>query len=119
RPRARGGGRGGGTRGRRTHGRRTPRAGARGGEGGGPLMVAIGYMLASEEHSAPDLVRNAQRAEEAGFSFALVSDHYHPWVEAQGQSPFVWGVLGAIAQATERLEVGTGVTCPTIRIHPA
>lgn len=81
-------------------------------------MVAIGYMLAGEEHSAPELVANARRAEEVGFSFALVSDHYHPWVQAQGESPFVWSVLGAIAQATETLSVGTGVTCPLIRIHP-
>jgi G6PDH family F420-dependent oxidoreductase len=82
-------------------------------------MTAIGYALSSEEHAPPDLVRNAQRAEEAGFSFALISDHFHPWVDRQGHSPFVWGVLGAIAQATDRLVVGTGVTCPTIRIHPA
>jgi coenzyme F420-dependent glucose-6-phosphate dehydrogenase len=82
-------------------------------------MTAIGYALSSEEHSALDLVRHAARAEEAGFTFAVISDHYHPWIDRQGQSPFVWGVLGAIAQATERLRVGTGVTCPTVRIHPA
>ena len=82
-------------------------------------MTAIGYALSSEEHSATDLVRHARRAEEAGFAFAVISDHYHPWIDRQGQSPFVWGVLGAIAQATERLRVGTGVTCPTVRIHPA
>jgi len=82
-------------------------------------MVSIGYALSSEEHEARDLVRNAQRAEAAGFSFALISDHFHPWIERQGQSPFVWSVLGAIATATERLQVGTGVTCPTIRMHPA
>jgi coenzyme F420-dependent glucose-6-phosphate dehydrogenase len=82
-------------------------------------MTAIGYALSSEEHTATDLVRHARRAEEAGFSFAVISDHYHPWIDRQGQSPFVWGVLGAIAQATERLRVGTGVTCPTVRIHPA
>jgi G6PDH family F420-dependent oxidoreductase len=57
--------------------------------------------------------------EQAGFSFALISDHFYPWVDAQGHSPFVWSVIGAIAHATERLELGTGVTCPTIRIHPA
>src|SRR5207248_1103414 len=55
----------------------------------------------------------------AGFTFALISDHYHPWVDAQGQSPFVWSTLGGIAQATSTIRVGTGVTCPTIRIHPA
>jgi G6PDH family F420-dependent oxidoreductase len=82
-------------------------------------MTAIGYALSSEEHTATDLVRHARRAEEAGFSFAVISDHYHPWIDRQGQSPFVWGVLGAIAEATERLRVGTGVTCPTVRIHPA
>jgi coenzyme F420-dependent glucose-6-phosphate dehydrogenase len=58
-------------------------------------------------------------AEDAGFAFASISDHYHPWVDRQGHSPFVWSVLGGIAQATERIEVMTGVTCPTIRIHPA
>jgi len=81
--------------------------------------MEIGYALSSEEHRPLDLVRNARRAEECGFPFALVSDHYHPWIDRQGQSPFVWGVLGGIAAATERLEVGTGVTCPTTRIHPA
>jgi G6PDH family F420-dependent oxidoreductase len=82
-------------------------------------MVEIGYALSSEEHSPIDLVRNARRAEEAGFTFALISDHFHPWIDRQGHSPFVWGVIGAIGQATERLRLGTGVTCPTIRIHPA
>ena len=65
------------------------------------------------------LVEYAARAEQAGFEFALISDHYHPWTDAQGQSPFVWSVIGAIARETERLRLGTGVTCPTIRIHPA
>lgn len=82
-------------------------------------MVRIGYALSSEEHRPNDLVRNARRAEEAGFTFALISDHFHPWIEKQGQSPFVWSVIGGIAQATERLVLGTGVTCPTFRIHPA
>src|SRR6187431_2715982 len=81
--------------------------------------VELGYALSSEEHRPLDLVRNAAQAEEAGFRFALVSDHFHPWIDRQGQSPFVWSVLGGIAGATERLEVGTGVTCPMIRIHPA
>jgi G6PDH family F420-dependent oxidoreductase len=79
----------------------------------------LGYALSSEEHRPNDLVRQARQAEEAGFSFALISDHYHPWIDRQGQSPFVWGVIGGIAQATERLRLGTGVTCPTIRLHPA
>jgi len=81
--------------------------------------VKIGYAMSSEEHTPNDLVRHAQLAEQAGFTFALISDHFHPWVDAQGHSPFVWSVIGAIAHATERLELGTGVTCPTIRIHPA
>jgi G6PDH family F420-dependent oxidoreductase len=82
-------------------------------------MARLGYALSSEEHSPSDLVRNARSAEDAGFDFALISDHFHPWIERHPHSPFVWGVLGAIAQATETLEVGTGVTCPTMRIHPA
>jgi G6PDH family F420-dependent oxidoreductase len=82
-------------------------------------MTAVGYALSSEEHSPSDLVKHAQQAEAAGFSFALVSDHFHPWIERHPHSSFVWGVLGAIAQSTDRLVVGTGVTCPTMRIHPA
>lgn len=82
-------------------------------------MAHIGYALSSEEHHPTALVQQAQRAEAAGFSFALISDHYHPWVSAQGHSPFVWSVIGAIAQATSTLRLGTGVTCPTMRIHPA
>jgi G6PDH family F420-dependent oxidoreductase len=82
-------------------------------------MVRLGYALSSEEHRPSDLVRHARIAEEAGFSFALISDHFHPWIDAQGQSPFVWSVIGGIAEATTTLELGTGVTCPTVRIHPA
>jgi G6PDH family F420-dependent oxidoreductase len=82
-------------------------------------MPRFGYALSAEEHGPDMLVRNARAAEEAGFDFAMVSDHYHPWTDRQGNSPFVWGVLGAIAEATERISVGTGVTCPTVRIHPA
>jgi coenzyme F420-dependent glucose-6-phosphate dehydrogenase len=82
-------------------------------------VTEIGYALSSEEHRPNDLVRYARQAEEAGFMFALISDHYHPWIDRQGQSPFVWNVLGGIAQATGRLRVGTGVTCPLMRIHPA
>ena len=82
-------------------------------------MTSFGYALSSEEHAPADLVRNARLAEEAGFEFALISDHFHPWIDRQGHSPFVWSVLGGIAGATERLQVGTGVTCPMIRIHPA
>jgi G6PDH family F420-dependent oxidoreductase len=82
-------------------------------------MVEIGYAISSEEHLPNDIVRHAQLAEQAGFSYALISDHFHPWVDAQGHSPFVWSVIGGIAQATSTLRLGTGVTCPTIRIHPA
>jgi G6PDH family F420-dependent oxidoreductase len=82
-------------------------------------MIEIGYALSSEEHSPIALVKNARRAEEVGFTFALISDHYHPWVSEQGHSPFIWSVIGGIAQATESLRLGTGVTCPIIRIHPA
>jgi len=64
-------------------------------------------------------VRYARRAEETGFPFALISGHYHPWIDRQGQSPFVWSVIGGIAATTRKLSLGTGVTCPTIRIHPA
>jgi G6PDH family F420-dependent oxidoreductase len=82
-------------------------------------VTAFGYTLSSEEHAPGALVRNAVRAEELGFEFASISDHYHPWVTAQGHSPFVWSVLGAIAARTERIPVGIGVTCPIVRVHPA
>jgi G6PDH family F420-dependent oxidoreductase len=82
-------------------------------------MTEFGYALSSEEHTPADLVRNAALAEQNGFSFAMISDHFHPWTSRQGQSPFVWSMIGAIAQATDRIQLGTGVTCPTIRIHPA
>ncbi len=82
-------------------------------------MVQLGYTLSSEEFGPRDLVQHAVLAEGAGFSFASISDHYHPWVDAQGHSPFVWTSLGAVAQATERMELMTGVTCPIIRVHPA
>jgi G6PDH family F420-dependent oxidoreductase len=82
-------------------------------------MASFGYTLSSEEHPPGPLVQNARRAEEEGFDFVSISDHFHPWVSAQGHSPFVWSVLGAIAASTERIGVGVGVTCPTTRIHPA
>src|SRR5436190_2137671 len=81
--------------------------------------MELGYALSSEEHSPRELVANARAAEEAGFGFGLISDHIHPWIDRQGHSPFVWSVIGGIAQATERFRIGTGVTCPLIRIHPA
>lgn len=81
--------------------------------------MELGFSLSSEEHRSGPLVEQALRAEEAGFGFALISDHYHPWIDRQGQSPFVWTVLGGIARETRALRVGTGVTCPLIRMHPA
>lgn len=81
--------------------------------------MKIGYALSSEEHRPNKLVCYARLAEESGFGFAFVSDHYHPWIDRQGHSPFVWGVLGGIAGATQKLRVGTGVTCPILRTHPA
>jgi G6PDH family F420-dependent oxidoreductase len=79
----------------------------------------LGYSLSCEEHPPNDLVRFAKAAEDAGFTFALISDHFHPWIDAQGNSAFVWSVIGAISHATDRIRLGTGVTCPLIRIHPA
>src|SRR6185503_14107136 len=81
--------------------------------------VRFGYALSSEEHRPAALVANARRAEEAGFDFAMISDHFHPWLDRQGQSPFVWAVLGGIASTTDRMTVGTGVTALSLRIHPA
>jgi len=80
-------------------------------------MAEVGVFLSSEEHGAVTLVEQAKRAEEAGFRSLLISDHFHPWTDAQGESPFVWGVIGAIAGSTA-MRVTTGVTCPTVRIHP-
>jgi G6PDH family F420-dependent oxidoreductase len=81
-------------------------------------MVELAYALSSEDHGPRELVRFAQAAQDAGIERVWVSDHYHPWTSAQGHSPFVWSVIGGIA-ATTNLHVGTGVTCPTVRIHPA
>ena len=82
-------------------------------------MVEIGFTLSSEEQDPTELVRVAGAIERAGFTFATISDHFHPWTSTQGNSPFVWSVFGGIASTTERLRVGTGVTCPLIRMHPA
>ena len=79
--------------------------------------MELGYHLSSEEHPAPDLVGYARRAEEVGFSYAVISDHFHPWTHRQGQSPFVWSVLGAVAQVTTTLRLGT-VTAPIRRTPP-
>jgi G6PDH family F420-dependent oxidoreductase len=80
--------------------------------------IELGYHISSEEHPAPDLVAYARRAEEAGFSYAVVSDHFHPWTDEQGQAPFVWSVLGGVAQRTTSLRVGTAVTAPIRRTPP-
>jgi G6PDH family F420-dependent oxidoreductase len=81
--------------------------------------VEIGYAFSSEEHPPAALVEHARVAEDAGFTWGLISDHIHPWVDAQGHSPFVWTTIGAILNATDRFRIGTGVTCPLIRYHPA
>jgi G6PDH family F420-dependent oxidoreductase len=73
----------------------------------------------SEEHRPNDLVRYAQLAEQSGFTFATISDHFHPWTSQEGNSPFVWATIGGIAVATKKLRLGTAVTCPIMRIHPA
>jgi G6PDH family F420-dependent oxidoreductase len=80
--------------------------------------MRIGYFLASEEHTPAELVEQAQMAQRAGFEGLWISDHYHPWVDAQGQSAFVWSMIGALSRACD-LPVTTAVTCPTVRIHPA
>lgn len=82
-------------------------------------MLELGYSLSSEEFGPQELVDNANRAERAGFHHGLVSDHFHPWLDEQGQSPFVWSTVAALSQATETMTIGTGVTCPLIRLHPA
>jgi G6PDH family F420-dependent oxidoreductase len=80
--------------------------------------MRIGYILSCEEFGPADLIDQARKAEKAGFEGLWISDHFHPWVEAQGQSPFVWSMIGALSQVC-RLPVMTAVTCPTVRLHPA
>ena len=82
-------------------------------------MPRFGYTLMTEQSGPRDLVRYAVAAEQAGFDFEVCSDHYSPWLVAQGHAPYAWTVLGAVAQATERVELMTYVTCPIIRYHPA
>jgi G6PDH family F420-dependent oxidoreductase len=81
--------------------------------------MRIGYKLSAEGFGPKELVRQAVRAEQAGFDFVEISDHYHPWLDVQGHSPFAWAVLGAIAAKTDRIGLATGVTCPSVRYHPA
>ncbi len=81
--------------------------------------MQFGYTLASEEFGPKELVKNAIRAEEVGFDFVGISDHFHPWVNAQGQSPFSWSVIGALGQVTKRVDIFVEVVCPFMRYHPA
>jgi G6PDH family F420-dependent oxidoreductase len=83
------------------------------------MSMQFGYKLSAEGFGPKDLVRQAVQAEQAGFDFAEISDHYHPWLDVQGHSPFAWTVLGAIAAQTRTLGLATGVTCPSVRYHPA
>jgi G6PDH family F420-dependent oxidoreductase len=80
--------------------------------------VKIGYFLSCEEYSPSELVEQAVAAEQAGFDALWISDHFHPWNDEQGESPFVWSIIGALSQVC-RLPVTTAVTCPTVRMHPA
>ena len=83
------------------------------------MVTNFGYTLMTEQSGPKDLVRYAIAAEEAGFDFEVSSDHYSPWLASQGHAPYAWAVLGAVAQATSRVELATYVTCPTLRYHPA
>lgn len=80
--------------------------------------MTFGYFLASEDWEPRELIRQATRAQEAGFEALWISDHFHPWTDQQGQSSFVWAVIGALSRETY-LPIATAVTCPTVRIHPA
>jgi coenzyme F420-dependent glucose-6-phosphate dehydrogenase len=82
-------------------------------------MLELGYALSSEEFGPAELITYARTAETMGFEFALISDHFHPWTNDQPHSPFVWNVIGGISQAVRNLRLGTGVTCPLMRYHPA
>lgn len=81
--------------------------------------MQIGFKLFAEAFSPQEMVRQAVRAEEAGFDFVEISDHFHPWLDSHGHSGFAWSILAAIAARTGRIELATGVTCPTVRYHPA
>ena len=82
-------------------------------------MTRFGYTLMTEQNGPKDLVRNAVSAEDQGFDFEVISDHYSPWLVSQGHAPNAWAVLGAVAQVTDRVDLYTYVTCPTMRYHPA
>jgi G6PDH family F420-dependent oxidoreductase len=89
------------------------------GQAGEETVMQIGYKLASEGFGPKELIRQAVRAEQVGFDFVEMSDHYHPWLDNQGHSSFTWTVFGTIAAHTTRIGLATGVTCPTVRYHPA
>ena len=80
--------------------------------------MRIGYFLSSEEWGPHELIDQARMAKQAGFQALWISDHYHPWLDEQGESGFVWSMIGAISQVCS-LPVTTAVTCPLIRLHPA
>jgi G6PDH family F420-dependent oxidoreductase len=82
-------------------------------------MATFGYTLMCEQLGPKELVQYGVEAERAGFDFTVISDHFHPWLEEQGESPFAWSVLGAVASQTSRMDLMTMVTCPTVRYHPA
>ncbi|HEX3335564.1 MAG TPA: TIGR03557 family F420-dependent LLM class oxidoreductase [Jatrophihabitans sp.] len=82
-------------------------------------MTKLGYTLMCEQSGPRELVRDAERAEQAGFDFEVISDHYFPWLDSQGHAPNAWATLGAVAQVTERVELISYVTCPIMRYHPA
>src|SRR3954470_593622 len=82
-------------------------------------MTRYGYTLMTEQSGPREIVRYAAGAEQAGFDFEVMSDHYSPWLDEQGHAPYAWSVLGAVTQSTERVELMTYVTCPTMRYHPA
>lgn len=82
------------------------------------MDIKFGYGISSEQSSPSEIIEIARLSENSGLDFVFVSDHFHPWVDAQGQSAFVWNLIGAISQVTNRIIVGTGVTCPIIRFHP-
>jgi G6PDH family F420-dependent oxidoreductase len=81
--------------------------------------MQIGYKLATEAFAPPQIVEQARLAEQAGFDFVELSDHFHPWLESQGHSGFTWTMLGSMAAVTDRIGLVTGVTCPSFRYHPA
>src|SRR5579859_1214663 len=82
-------------------------------------MTKFGYTMMCEQSRPDQLVTDVQRAEQAGFDFSVISDHYQPWLDSQGHSGYAWSILGAAAQATERIGLMTYVTCPILRYHPA